>query len=140
MQSYKLAMDKSDYAIPHCDWVSLKYSQWDRLLQPATGQLLTDTNIHHYHIEHSSILSVTMRRTQPKAHLTAGASTDSMTVPNPADRTAAETSAVVPHSIQCIILPVACKRPIATLVPNGMSFISGFPMSRTMKKNQSVKL
>lgn len=73
-------------------------------------------------------------------HLTAGASADKGTEPKPAARTAA-----------------ACSSPRMKRVPKGIDSMAGFytlyqrqldiqerniltPMSRTMKKNQSVKL
>ena len=56
-------------------------------------------------------------------HFTAGAKRDRETVLNPAARTA-----------------IACKRPTQNLVPNGIASMAAFPISNTMKKNQSVKL
>lgn len=56
-------------------------------------------------------------------HLTAGAKALREMVANPAARTAK-----------------ACKRPIMNRVPSGTCSISGLPMSKTRKKNQSVPL
>lgn len=56
-------------------------------------------------------------------YFTAGARAESETVPNPAALTA-----------------IACKSPMMNLTPSGIESIAGFPMSRTIKKNQSVKL
>ena len=56
-------------------------------------------------------------------YCTAGASTDKETVPNPAALTA-----------------VACNKPIMKRVPIEMFESALFPISRMMKKNQSVPL
>lgn len=56
-------------------------------------------------------------------YFTAGARAASATVPNPAARTA-----------------VACKKPMMTRTPTGISAMAGLPISKTKKKNQSVTL
>ena len=61
--------------------------------------------------------------TQGTTHWTAGASADSGTMANPAERTAED-----------------CKNPQAILVPIGSLMISGVPISRTRKLTQSVSL
>ena len=57
------------------------------------------------------------------SYLTAGARAERGTEPKPAALTA-----------------VACKRPSRTLTPTGIASIACVPISRTRKKNQSVKL
>lgn len=69
---------------------------------------------------HSPILVNTGRG---GTYLTAGASADKVTVPNPAARTA-----------------VACSNPSMKRTPRGMVSMAWLPMSRTRKKNQSVAL
>jgi len=56
-------------------------------------------------------------------HLTAGAKDAKGTIAKPAARTAA-----------------ACMKPDRNLIPSGIASIVGVPMSKTMKKNQSVAL
>jgi hypothetical protein len=93
-------------------------------LQAQNKRVLTNRNIHHDHIENSDIaMSAETSKTKYDTDLTAGAITERVMVTNPADLTA-----------------VACNNPIAILVPAGTFLISGFPISSTRKKNQSVQL
>ena len=87
---------------------------------------LTDADIHHQHVEDPLIgRCVSKISTAPNAsiYLTPGARAASGTAANPAALTA-----------------VACMSPSKTLRFRGISSITGVPMSKTRKKNQSVRL
>ena len=75
------------------------------------------------HTELCQIWLATDRLYEARSYLTAGARAERGTEPKPAALTA-----------------VACKRPSRTLTPTGIASIACVPISRTKKKNQSVKL
>lgn len=82
--------------------------------------MMTYKTLFQMQYQHTPILKNTEKG---GTYLTAGASADKVTVPNPAARTA-----------------VACNNPSMKRTPRGMVSMAWLPMSRTRKKNQSVAL